>query len=800
MVGAIWLISRAEIRRHRWSMVVLGFTTALVISVVLALAAGARRTDSVLDRFVDVTRARDIEVFVVSSEMALHPELSEGFVRDVRGLDGVEQVGYGRGFVVGADTEVDFVVASSPDGTEFTEIDQFLVLEGRMPSPGAAAEVLLNESAASALNLKAGSELAVPTFSPEDITVILSGGAFPGFNGPTLDLAVVGIGRGSDELQGQASDSGPIAVASPAFFDLHRAEMGSSILFLGLRTDGTVTDDELLGLLASSDLSEAQAAGVSNVQDTWFGEVSEAHRVVTSVLWLLVVVTTIAGLLAIAQGVIRQIALSSGIGEPVRALGLTRGSRALARGVPASVGVVGGVLAAVPIAFAASWFFPLSLARRAEPNPGHSFDPWILGVGGAVAVAAVLLLTMVAAQRAQRAAASRGGVETMSSALSRWGGLAASIGVRMVLDRRVGGGPAPARAAVSGVVVAAAGLVGVAAFATSVTDTVDRPERYGWTWTSRPDSYADDPSAALASAAEEPGIDAAASLRCSTVDFDSVNRQACALDPVRGSMTLSVISGRLPAGPSEVALGRGVLDDLDLRIGDTVRARDAQGVDQELKVVGQSLTPMLDIRSPGEGAILTPGGLEALLPVANADPGDTQAVFRYAAHVDAAELEAKLASRYSYDFSFYSRPEPPGQLTLLARARGLLVGLAVFLGAIGALGLGHYLAVSVRQRRRDFAVLQALGFRRREIRHVVSWQAVATSLIGAALGVPLGVVLGHTAWRLSVRALGMADQASTPWVFGAVVLGGALAGAACIAIGPGWLAARRPPADTLHIE
>jgi ABC-type antimicrobial peptide transport system permease subunit len=50
------------------------------------------------------------------------------------------------------------------------------------------------------------------------------------------------------------------------------------------------------------------------------------------------------------------------------------------------------------------------------------------------------------------------------------------------------------------------------------------------------------------------------------------------------------------------------------------------------------------------------------------------------------------------------------------------------------------LLASVRQRRRQLALLKALGLTRRQVRGVIAWQASTILVVAAAVGVPLGVV------------------------------------------------------------
>jgi ABC-type antimicrobial peptide transport system permease subunit len=61
--------------------------------------------------------------------------------------------------------------------------------------------------------------------------------------------------------------------------------------------------------------------------------------------------------------------------------------------------------------------------------------------------------------------------------------------------------------------------------------------------------------------------------------------------------------------------------------------------------------------------------------------------------------------------------------------------------------MAHVFASSVRRRRRDFAVLSALGLGRRSSRLVLNAQGTSIALVGLIVGVPLGTVVGRQGWR-----------------------------------------------------
>ncbi len=67
------------------------------------------------------------------------------------------------------------------------------------------------------------------------------------------------------------------------------------------------------------------------------------------------------------------------------------------------------------------------------------------------------------------------------------------------------------------------------------------------------------------------------------------------------------------------------------------------------------------------------------------------------------------------------------------------------LSLFGAATLVHLLLVSVSRRRAEAGLLKVLGFVRRQVAAVVSWQATAVILVGMVAGVPLGIVAGKVA-------------------------------------------------------
>jgi ABC-type lipoprotein release transport system permease subunit len=93
-------------------------------------------------------------------------------------------------------------------------------------------------------------------------------------------------------------------------------------------------------------------------------------------------------------------------------------------------------------------------------------------------------------------------------------------------------------------------------------------------------------------------------------------------------------------------------------------------------------------------------------------------------------------------------PEPPvDELTIIRDLEALPIALAAFLAVLAVAAIGYAVTAAVIRRRRDLAVLQALGLTRRQTRLAVATQATVLALAGLLFGIPLGLALGRFLWR-----------------------------------------------------
>ena len=126
--------------------------------------------------------------------------------------------------------------------------------------------------------------------------------------------------------------------------------------------------------------------------------------------------------------------------------------------------------------------------------------------------------------------------------------------------------------------------------------------------------------------------------------------------------------------------------------------------------------------------------------------------------------------------------------------------MAGVLALVAVTALAHLLTTSVQERRRELALLGALGFVRRQLRATVAWQASVITMASLVIGVPVGVALGRSVWSAYASGLDAAAPAETRWVWLVLAVGASLAVANLVALLPGYWAGRTRTADVLRTQ
>jgi len=249
----------------------------------------------------------------------------------------------------------------------------------------------------------------------------------------------------------------------------------------------------------------------------------------------------------------------------------------------------------------------------------------------------------------------------------------------------------------------------------------------------------------------------------------------------------ALAEGRAARGPDEAVAGQGLLDLLDVRVGDWVRMTVGDQP-QILHIVGRSIEP------ENAGRVIS----TSLDTLRENDPGlgPTLYQLRLRPGTDPQVIADRLTTSGRGHLDVHSVPNPADGLSPL---RGVVVGLIVVLALIGLIELLTAIGGTVREGERDLLALKAIGLSPRQITAVTvtatGCTALAAVLIGTALGAPLARWLIDAQGRSSGIGAGIAQRPSAVLLalFGAAAVLGAVALAAL----PASRAARRRLADTL---
>ena len=803
-MGAVWMVASRELRGRYRRVIALALLVGAVGAVVMATAAGARRSDTALDRFRLASRASDLGL----QTPGLNPSAAQ--LDAVRHLPGVLGIAVVRGMLINVAGVPDLVVVAAVDTSLGDVVDGPRVVAGRLTDPAAIDEINIGEALAARLHIGVGGQLSATSYTPQQMQQAndSSAGPLPAPGGPNLELRVVGIVRRPLDL-GDRSASGGVLVATPAFLAAYDQEIGSWGSLVRVRTAHPARD--VPGVTAGARRIFANAGmSVDSVAIETEGA-RNAIDVLTLALWASAGVAALAGVVAVGMVLTGEIAFANRDHTTFSALGLTR-SQQLAASTPSTLLIAaGGALAAVVGATAASALFPIGVARRADPHPGFHLDFTVLawGAGGmVVVVAAVALLAAIRTSRPSSPTRTRRARSRSSfiAEITSLGGLgpSASGGLHMALDPGRGDTAVPIRSSLMGTGFGVMGITAVLVFGASLHHLGAAPSLSGWNWDFAAPALAgntcDRGDQGLGA---DPAIAALAAICYQNAVVDGRPVTAWGFALLRGSIQPSVIAGHAPEGPGEVALGAVTLRALGKKIGDTVEAGlIAQGADptatERYQIVGQIVLPNLGGSNPlADGAAFTDQGFA---PIADPNNFARYFLFRLAPHADRAAVEHRLVAAAQGALGDPIEPTSAVEVNRLRQVSWLPATLALVLGGLGLLALGHTLVSAVHHRRRDLGVLKALGFDRRQLRATIAWQSTILATAGLLVGIPVGLIVGSLIWRRIASGLGVVTSPSIPVLSVALLVPAAIALVNLVAYFPGRAAARTPVAVALRTE
>jgi hypothetical protein len=798
-VNAVWIRFRAELRTRWKAWLVLAVLAGIAGGLVIGVMAGARRTDSAVDRHAEVHRLPDL---------AVNMSGQSPYFEQVARLPQVVGAGLAAWLVVvGRTREGEPLPQNGPvsfwanvDGRFWVTEPRPKLLAGRLPDQRRPDEALATPGAFEALGIRLGDTfrlrlVTLESFEQTPNEVLLGADPETAEWGPLAEVRIVGVAANPFP----ADFSAFVHLTSAFYRAFGGGELAAWTYALNVRLQRGRED-----IQAFEEAVAEVTDGSAFVYDTQadFDTVRSSIHLQAQALWLVAAIGAVSALALLGLALARQTAFEAVDNGTLRALGMS--ARQLVAIGTARAALVGLVAAAVSILVAAavSPLLPIGHARELEPDPGFALEPMTVGVGAAAVFVATLLTGLLATWRANRARKRRGPSEETGAPparactaelLARQGFPATIVaGVRLALAPGRGASAVPVRTTIAGAVLAVAVLGLALTFSASLAHLFDTPRLYGQNWDYAGWNVAEEElDRRVVAIRADPSIEAAAlAVDDWFVSIGGHDVSVVAADDVKGSVPPTVIDGRAPRAPDEILLASKEMDALGVEIGDVVEVEGSERSGR-LRVVGRGVLPTALNRALGEGAALT---FQALRQIEGDIPPWGLQV-RIAPGADREAVLARLQREW-----VDARPVLPALVADFGGVDELPLAVAALFAAVTAAVLAHTLVTSIRRRRRDLAVLKTLGFDRSQVLATVAWQATTVAAIGLLIGLPIGIGLGRWAWNLFAEDLGVVPEPVTPLWPVLLVVPATILLANLVAALPGRMAARTQPALVLRAE
>jgi hypothetical protein len=804
------MVFRAELRRRWRSWLAVVLLISVVGGLVLAAAEAGRRTATA---FPDFTAAYgyDAEVY------APRPEPAVAMIPGVTSVTQVVVPDNGQP-TCGCRHPINStnfgILVLSPGGKPL-----FKLLSGHLPDPSAPDQALASFTLQQDYGLHLGSVITVPLFAASQARAYnASGDDGVGLRpeGPTVALHVVGFEITESDFPGAAAPAYDLyATQAFAHTVLPRAAVGH-VYIVRLRR-GAADFARFRGQIS------ALFGGVGFIQ----GENVPVAAVETSIRpqvigwWLLAALAALVGVAVIGQALARQSLVESEDYPTMAAIGVDR-RQLMALGMARYlVLALLGALGAIALAIVLSPIAPLGEARLAETSTAVIVDSPVLLLGALATVVVVLALGVWPASRAARTLPPDGGAvasrpSKVVTGLAEAGAPpSAIVGVRYALERKSGGSTVPVGSALLGTVLAVIALCGTGVFGASLSHLTATPKLYGNPFQlnfSDPNAQGIPSASLLTSLRHDKAITGITQGIVIEVSIDKVSVGGVAATPIRGSLLLSAVSGRLPSGLDQIGLGSTTMSEVGTQLGSvvdvTLTAPSGATRSVPFRVVSQVSFPVLaGAVSLGSGAAFTMAGYEnAVCPTGPKQAACRRAVIEENDGGILASVAPGAAGQTAINHYLNAYPAltelavVPTSLINFGEAVNFPLLFGAILAIFGAATLFHLLVVSVSRRRREIGLLKVLGFVNGQVVSVVAWQATTMAIVGIALGIPLGVVIGRAAWLAFANTLGVVPVSVVPIWLLAVLMAGVVVVANLIALGPAVMATRSKAGDLLRSE
>ncbi|KAB2341019.1 FtsX-like permease family protein [Actinomadura rudentiformis] len=239
----------------------------------------------------------------------------------------------------------------------------------------------------------------------------------------------------------------------------------------------------------------------------------------------------------------------------------------------------------------------------------------------------------------------------------------------------------------------------------------------------------------------QPQIEAATGLRSGSFKIDGQSKGLTGIDPVSYGRTVrtDTISGDLgDLAQGGLAVRKDVAESKGWKVGDTVTMQFPVGgtdriplraIYEDNQINGEYMLALRDYQRHYQDQLDVFGFVKAKAGVA--PPESRAAIDRVLAQHPSVQV------RDQAEF----KQEQENQINQVLILFYVLLALAVVIAFIGII---NTLALSVLERVRELGLLRAVGMTRGQLRAMIRWEAVIISVLGAVLGLAVGVFFGWT--------------------------------------------------------
>jgi hypothetical protein len=678
---------------------------------------------------------------------------------------------------------------------------RYRVLRGTVPDGRDPFEMIVNEGFVRTFGKDVGDRVTLRMFGLDQQTDLEQAIYVP--TGPSYEFTITAVFRHPGEIatseyrSSGTSDVTKFALLSTAFYEQHRDEFYSFGVGFALQLDNGI-DGVSAATDAAAKLHPLEYVSTVDPVESIRPTLSSSVQVETLILLLIGIGSCVVSAALIVVFVRTQQRNHDRDSRELQALGFTRqqlAGLAVARILPATlVGTLVGSVAAIGL----SGRFPIGIGRKLELQSGLQINTAVVAIG---AVATLALVTAVSAAvslkqpRTSTIVARLGFVHRLHRAGAP---TEMTLGARFVFEGRRGRRSSTTMQGVATCVTALVAMGTMSMWIGGVDRLYSVPARHGWDWdVVIGNTNFDLPEPTLSRIKDDPRVAGKTIAAAGIALLNGAESFILVIDPT-GTAPPTVLSGRLPLTPTEIALGGRTAHDLGVNVGDPVTfsavdaADDGTTHESTLTMVGTVLVPPIGDGDLSNLSVLTFDAVRA----ATGNELAPRIVLLNLAEPDSASALVDFSADFNEDKLL---DLIPARVTTLHQVTGVVLFGIALAGALAAIALVFTLMAAVRSRRHDMAVLQAIGFDPKSLRRVLLWQAGLTSLVILAIATPVTILAGNALWSRVVDDLAVQPGIAVPPKLFIVIPACIALAIATVAI-VGRRARQAPPATALWVQ